>query len=349
MELRPLGRTDLKVSAISLGSMNWGAQNTEEEGHAQLDVAVERGVNFIDSAEMYPTLVSAETQGDSERILGSWLKARSADMRDGLVIASKILGPRADMTWIRNGDHRHDAASIRAAVDGSRDRLGIDVIDVYYIHWPERPTNTFGMWGYKDDPDATFTPILEILEGLQAEIDRGTISHVAVSNETPWGLMEYLKLADQHGLTRPCCIQNTYHLMNRTYEVGLAEISLREDCGLIAYAPQAGGALTGKYLDGAVPAGSRLDLTPERMGRYQTPDGLAAAKAYAELAADLGMSAAQLATAFVMAQPFVTSTLLGAGTVAQLEDSLGACDLTLSTDTLSAINALHTRYPHPCP
>ena len=349
MELRPLGRTGLNVSAISLGTMNWGAQNTEADAHAQLDVALDHGVNFIDSAEMYPTLVSAETQGDSERFLGSWLKARESAAREDLVIASKILGPRADMTWIRDGVHTHDAASIRAAVDGSRDRLGVDVIDLYYIHWPERPTNTFGLWSYPHAADATFTPILEILEGLQAEIDRGTIRHVAVSNETPWGLMEYLKLADQHGLTRPCCIQNTYHLMNRTYEVGLAEISMREDCGLVAYAPQAGGVLTGKYIGGAVPAGSRLDLTPERMGRYDTADGKAASEAYADLAAAHGITPAQLAMAFVMAQPFVTSALLGAGSVAQLEESLGAADVSLSEDTLTAINALHQRYPHPCP
>ena len=278
METRPLGKTGIRVSAICLGTMTWGVQNSEADAHRQLDAAFARGVNFIDTAEMYPIPVSAETQGRTESYIGSWLK-RSGN-RDRVVIATKVAGRSRDITWLRPGGTRLDRANITAAVDASLKRLATDFIDLYQLHWPDRRTNFFGKLGYVHNPKDESVPLEETLGVLSELVKAGKIRHVGASNETPWGMMHALHLAEHKGLPRMVSIQNPYSLLNRTFEIGLAEIAIRESCGLLAYSPLGFGVLTGKYLGGARPADARLTLFPEYK-RYQSPRAERAVRAYA--------------------------------------------------------------------
>ncbi|OIO54424.1 MAG: NADP(H)-dependent aldo-keto reductase [Alphaproteobacteria bacterium CG_4_10_14_0_2_um_filter_63_37] len=345
MEYRTLGTTDLQVSAIGLGTMTWGQQNIPEEAYAQLDLAVEAGVNFIDTAEMYPVPAKAETQGATETILGRWLKRRGG--KGDLIVATKAAA-RADwLPWLRGGP-RLNRDHLRRAVDASLQRLGIETIDLYQMHWPERKTNYFGRLGYNHQQGDEGVAIEETLAALGELVAEGKIRHVGLSNETPWGMMAFLRAAAQQGLPRMMSIQNPYNLLNRTFEIGCAEVAVRESMGLLAYSPLAMGTLAGKYLAGARPAQARLTLFPQ-FNRYMGAQAQAATAEYVQLAHSSGLKPAQMALAFVTSRPFVTSNLIGATTVEQLRQNLDSAKVVLSQEVLEAIEAIQRKYPNPAP
>jgi aryl-alcohol dehydrogenase-like predicted oxidoreductase len=341
---RPLGRTGLEVSVVGLGTMTWGQQNSEADAHAQLDVAVAAGVNFIDAAEMYPVPPMAQTQGRTEQYLGTWLKARRN--RGEVLLATKVTGP-ADMPWLRGGP-RQSRAQIRQAIDASLRRLQTDYVDLYQVHWPDRSTNFFGRLGYEHKDAESAIAIEETLGALAELVKEGKARHVGVSNETPWGLAEYLRLAREKDWPRVASIQNPYNLLNRSFEVGLAEFAHREDVGLLAYSPLAFGVLSGKYLDGARPAGARLTLF-SRFQRYAGERVERAARKYVDLARRHGLDPAQMALAYVCARPFVAAALVGATTLAQLRANLAAADLALSAEIVAAIEEIHRDHSNPAP
>ncbi|MEN0109021.1 MAG: NADP(H)-dependent aldo-keto reductase [Pseudomonas sp.] len=345
MQFRKLGRTQLDVSAICLGTMTWGEQNTQEQAFEQIDMARAAGVNFIDTAEMYPVPPRAETYSRTEQIIGNYFKARGN--RGDWILASKIAGPGNGIDYIRDGQLKHNRAHIVAAVDASLKRLQTDYIDLYQLHWPERSTNFFGQLGYQHK-EQDFTPIAEILEALGEQVKAGKIRYIGLSNETPWGTMKFLQLAEQLGLPRPASIQNPYNLLNRTFEVGLAEVAIREQCGLLAYSPMAFGMLSGKYEGGARPANTRISLF-SRFTRYTNPQAEAACSRYVALARDNGLDPAQMALAFVTARPFVTSNIIGATSNEQLQSNLASAELTLSSELLEQIDAIHRSQPNPAP
>ncbi|MGE0719015.1 MAG: NADP(H)-dependent aldo-keto reductase [Alphaproteobacteria bacterium] len=347
MQYRPLGRSGLRVSAICLGTMTWGQQNDEAEAHGQLDRAIDAGVNFIDTAEMYPVPPMAETQGRTEAHVGSWLAARGR--RDRVILATKVVGAGRDMAHFRDGSPRLDRANIDRALTDSLRRLRTDYVDLYQVHWPDRPTNTFGQLGYRHAPDGDAVPIEETLGVLARHVEAGRIRHVGVSNETPWGLYRYLRAAETAGLPRPVSIQNAYSLLNRTFEVGLAEMAIREECGLLAYSPLAGGTLSAKYLDGARPEGARMTLFPRFRRRYETPRAAAAVAAYAAIARRHGLDPAQMALAWIHSRPFTTATIIGATTTAQLDANIASLALTLSAEVTAEIEAVQAANPDPCP
>lgn len=346
MNYRKLGLTDLSVSQLALGTMTWGEQNTEAEAHEQLDRALAAGVNFIDTAELYPIPPREQTFAATERCLGSWLKR--TQQRDRVIIASKVRGPADWLPWIRNRYRPLERDDIVAAVDGSLARLQTDYIDLYQVHWPSRHTNYFGKLGYRHRSDNDAVPIAETLEALSELVRAGKIRHIGISNETPWGAMTYLRHAEQEGLARIVSIQNPYSLLNRSFEIGLAEIAHRESIGLLAYSPLAFGVLTGKYEDGARPASARLTRFTQYK-RYDNPEGRAAAKAYVALARARGLTPTALALAYVSTRPFVTSCLIGATSVPQLEENLRAGDVQLCRRTLEEIEAIQRQFPNPCP
>jgi len=349
MKLNRLGASDLKVSEICLGTMTFGEQNSEGEAFAQLDAAVAAGVNFIDTAELYAVPPRAETQGATETIIGRWLKARGG--RDRLVLATKVAGPAEWARHIRSGP-RLNAAHIRQAVEGSLRRLQTDYIDLYQVHWPERDTNFFGRLGYPPRPAQQRVeapvPIEETLAALDQLVSEGKIRYIGVSNETAWGVHAYLQLAQAKGYRRIVSIQNPYSLLNRSFEVGLAEMAICEQVPLLAYSPLAFGVLTGKYLQGNRPEGARLTLFPH-YARYSTPQAQAATECYVQLARQAGISPAQMALAFVRQQPFVASTIIGATTMAQLTENLSSVQVTLDEELLDAIELIHRHYPYPAP
>ena len=349
MEYRKLGHTDVAVSVIALGTMTWGEQNTEAEAHSQMDLALERGVNLFDAAEMYPVPPRPETQGLTERYIGSWLA--KGGRRDKIVLASKIVGPASDPKrpgHIRDGKVHFNRQHLTQARHDCLERLQTDYLDLYQLHWPDRNANTFGVLGYPWQDDAPgSTPIRETLAILKEFVDAGKIRHIGVSNETPWGLAQFLRAADELDLPRVVSIQNPYSLLNRLYEVGLAEFSHREGVGLLAYSPLAFGVLSGKYLNGAKPAGARLTLF-ERFTRYSSPQAGAAAAAYAALAQKHGLSPARLALAWVNSRPFVTSNIIGATSLAQLEENLSSVDVALPDALLQELEAIHAGMPNPC-
>lgn len=348
MQYRKLGNTDIDVSAICLGTMTFGEQNSEAEAHEQLDYALERGVNFVDAAEMYPVPPRAETQGRTEQYIGSWLA--STGRRKDIVLATKVTGhARTNMDYVRGGETpRLTPAHIRQAIDASLARLQTDYIDLYQLHWPDRFTNTFGQRGYTHDATETPVPIEDTLGELGRLVNEGKIRHVGLSNETPWGVMRFLRSAEEADLPRVVSIQNPYSLLNRSYETGLAECSIRENIGLLAYSPLAFGMLSGKYLDGAQPEGARLTRW-QRFARYSKPRGEQAAADYVDLARQHDLDPAQMALAFVTGRDFVTSNIIGATTLAQLKSNIDSAELTLSGDLIEAINAIHADNPDPCP
>ncbi len=345
MEYRELGRTGMEVSVICLGSMTWGEQNSEAEGFEQMDLAVARGINFIDTAEMYSAPTRPETYGRTEEIIGNWLAARGG--RDKLILATKVTGPSESFDYMRGERTRHNRRHIAEAIEGSLKRLRTDYVDLYQLHWPDRPIKAFGSLGH-DPYEGEETPIEESLEALDGLVKAGKVRAVGLSNETPWGAMRFLALAEAGLGPRVASVQNPYSLLNRSFETRLAEVALREDCGLLAYAPLAAGALTGKYLDGQRPAGARMTLFPDNR-RYMEAQGQAATAAYVGLAREHGLDPAQVALAFVLGRPFLTSAIIGATSLAQLENSLAALDLDLSDALLEAVEALHRVYTYPCP
>ena len=344
MRMNSLGGSDLRVSEICLGTMTWGDQNTEAEAHAQLDCALSRGVNFIDAAEMYPVPPKAETQGRTESYLGNWLARQP---RDRVIVATKITPPGRGFGWIRNGELALTRAHVSAAVDGSLRRLRTDYIDLYQIHWPERYVPGFGKAHYDPAQERPATPIEEQLEALGEQVKAGKVRHVGLSNETPWGAMEFLRIARASGLPKVVSIQNAYSLLNRAFEGPLAEVARHEDLPLLAYSPLAFGHLTGKYLDGAQPPGARLTLYPPFGQRYQKPNVPAASAAYASLAREAGISPTTLALAFVRSRFFVASTIIGATTLGQLTENLDSAAVTLSPALLAAIDDLHFQFTNP--
>lgn len=345
MDYLTLGQSGLKVSRIALGTMTFGRQNSEVEAFEQLDYALERGVNLIDAAEMYPVPTAAEFQGRTEQYIGNWMRQRGN--RDRVILATKATGPGAMVSYLRQ-DMRHDARNLRLAIEGSLTRLQTDYIDLYQLHWPDRSTNFFGQLGYQHDPSSPGTPLAETLAVLGELVAEGKIRHIGLSNETPWGTMKCLQLAEQLGLPRIVSVQNPYSLLNRTAEIGLAEVMLREQVGLLAYSPLGFGVLTGKYAAGARPEGSRLALFPEYQ-RYLTEQGLAATQCYLELAAEAGLDPAQMALAYVNSRPFLGSNIIGATRMDQLKANLDSLDVELSAELLAQIEAIHQRYPNPCP
>jgi len=350
MEYAKLGRTDVTVSRCCLGTMTWGSQNSEAEAHEQMDYALSRGVNFWDTAELYASPPNPETQGLTETYIGSWL--RKTGKRSEIVLASKVAGQGAafgGLPWLRKDGAvtRQTKAQIDEAVEGSLRRLGTDYLDLYQLHWPDRRVRVFGGQTFKDY-SLEFESFGDILLALDAHVKKGNIRHVGVSNEFPWGVMRFLSESDTRGLPRIASIQNAYHLANRTFEYGLAEIAMREQVGLLAYSPLAQGQLTGKYLDGALPAGSRKALY-DRMQRYEGPGALEAFRSYVDLARTHGLDPAQLALKFCDARPFVTSTIIGATSMAQLKTNIDAFDLTWTDELEKAVEAIHLRHPNPCP
>ncbi|MFG1477985.1 aldo/keto reductase [Xanthobacter sp. V4C-4] len=349
-EYRPLGRTDIKVSSIALGTMTFGQQNTEAEGHAQLDLALDRGINLIDTAETYSIPPKPETQGSTERIIGTWLKARGA--RDKVVIATKVVG-RSDNTWLRAGGAktRLDAKNIAFAIDGSLKRLQTDYVDLYQLHWPDRAVPLFGnsasdrARGAGEGPEV---PIEETLGALADLVRAGKVRQIGLSNETAWGVHRFLLAAERELGPRVVSVQNAYNLLNRTYEQGLSEFAAREGVGLLAYSPLAQGYLTGKYLDGARPAGARTTLF-NRAQRYEKPGTDAAIRAYLALAAEVGLTPVQLAQAWVTTRPFVTSNIIGATSIAQLVASLDTIDLKLAPEIEAKVDALFQLHGSPAP
>ncbi|UUD63073.1 NADP(H)-dependent aldo-keto reductase [Pseudomonas seleniipraecipitans] len=345
MEYRPLGQTDLNVSALCLGTMTWGEQNDAPEAFAQIDRAKAYGINFIDTAEMYPVPPRAETYSKTEQIIGEYFKQRGD--RADWILASKIAGPGNGITHIREGQLKHNREHIVAALDASLKRLQTDWIDLYQLHWPERPTNFFGQLGYNHQ-DSDSTPIEDILDALDEQVKAGKIRHIGLSNETPWGTMKFLQAAERCGMSRVVSIQNPYNLLNRSFEVGLAEVAIREQCGLLAYSPLAFGMLTGKYENGARPDNARLTLF-SRFARYNSPETVAACSRYVALAREHGLDPAQMALAFVTSRPFVTSNIIGATSLEQLEANLASSELTLSDAVLEGIEAIHKAQPNPAP
>lgn len=349
MQYRTLGRTDLRVSAICLGTMTYGNQTPADDAFAQMDMALDHGINFFDTAEMYAVPPSAATSGKTESIIGDWMAARAA--RDKVLIATKVSGPAPGMPWIRNGQSRLDRANIVAAVDGSLARLKTDYIDLYQIHWPQRSVNSFGRLDFPadqvvGDEGDVIDDTLDVMADL---ITAGKIRHVGLSNETPWGVMRYLNSAAANTKRpRVVSIQNPYSFLNRSFEVGLSEVAMQENVGLLAYAPLAAGTLTGKYLGGARPAGSRRAVDP-RPARYSRPLEDLTVQGYLDIAKKHGLDPVVMALAFVTTRPFVTSNIIGATTVEQLKLVMTANDVTLDAAVIADVNTLHDRHPNPCP
>lgn len=348
MEYRRLGKTDIKVSEICLGTMTFGEQNTEAEAHQQLDYALSQGVNFIDAAELYPVPANAETQGRTEEYIGTWLKQRSD--RDKIILASKVAGP-GRKEWIGHirGGPCLDAKNILQACDTSLKRLQTDYLDLYQVHWPSRSTNYFGQLGYRYAKDNHPATIEETLKALGQLVLSGKVRHIGLSNETPWGLAQYLLLAKELNLPEVVSVQNPYNLLNRSYEIGLAEFAHRSSVGLLAYSPLGFGVLSGKYLNGQQPEGARISRWGQYFTRYTQPIAQQTTQKYVELAQQHGLDPAQMALAYVTSRPFVTANIIGATTMEQLRSNIASADLVLSDDVLKGIEAIHDAQPNPCP
>lgn len=349
MQFRPLANTGILLPEICLGTMTFGEQNTQAEAFQQLDYALDRGLYFWDTAEMYPVPPKPETQGSTESIIGNWIQQHGG--REKLFLASKIAGPSQGGSYIRDGQTRFNASDISSALDGNLKRLQTDYIDLYQLHWPQRPTNFFGKLGY-DNQEAEntkeVTSLEETLSALSDEIKKGRIRYIGLSNETPWGTMKFLHLAEKLGLEKFVSVQNPYSLLNRTYEVGMSEIAKYEGVGLLAYSPLAFGYLTGKFRNGAHPENARVTRF-SRFSRYSNPESEWATEQYAQLAEQHGLSLTQLALAFIKQQFFVTSIIIGATNLDQLKENIDAFDINLSEDVLKGIEAIHKQQPNPAP
>ena len=349
MNFKALGQSGIQVPEICLGTMTFGEQNNQQEAFEQLNYALDQGLYFWDTAEMYPVPPKPETQGSTEQIIGNWIAKHG--QRDKLFLASKIAGPSQGGSHIRDGQTRFIASEIQSALDGSLKRLQTDYIDLYQLHWPQRPTNFFGTLGYNNEQahfNHNMTPLVETLEALSAEVKKGRIRHIGLSNETPWGTMKFLQLSKELGLEKIVSVQNPYSLLNRTYEIGMSEIAHHEGIGLLAYSPLAFGYLTGKYRHGARPKAGRITKF-SRFTRYSNPQSDWATEQYALLAEKHGLTLTQLALAFIKHQFFVTSTIIGATTMQQLKENIQAFDIDLSEEVLQGIEAIHRQQPNPAP
>jgi len=348
MEFRQLGLTDIKVSSVCLGTMTWGNQNTEAEAHEQLDYAIGRGINFIDTAEMYPVPGDPKTQGRTEDYIGSWIKARRR--RDDIILASKITG-RSQMTWCRDKgeEPRHSGAQIDEAVEKSLRRLQTDYIDLYQLHWPDRGIPGFGFHSYRDYDASDMEPLEDILESLNRHVEKGNIRHIGVSNEYPWAVMKFLAIAEARGWPRMVSNQHVYSLVSRRYDYSNAEIAMREGVGLLAYSPLAQGYLTGKYDNGALPDKSRKKLFGGFLGRYEGPGGPEAVEDANQTARDLGLTPTQFALKFVESREFVTSNIIGATTMDQLKENIDAHDIVWTKDMERQAGRIQKEHRSPCP
>ena len=346
MKYRKLGNTDIDVSVICLGTMTWGDQNTQKDGFDQMDYALERGINFFDTAELYSVMPKKETYGKTEEIIGNWIKEKKK--RDKIFLASKISGNGP--SWIREGDKnlKFDKKNLNLAIDASLQRLQTDYIDLYQLHWPERKVPKFGKLDFEYDPyDNEWTQIDEVLEGLSDLIKAGKIRHIGLSNETPWGVMKFLQTSKEKNLPRMVSIQNAYSLVNRVFDIGHSEVAIREQCGLLAYSPLAGGRLSGKYINDQ-PKNARFTLWPSNFDRHHTVRGEVAISKYIELAKKFNIAPSTFANAYVNDRPFVTSNIIGATSMHQLKENIDSIDITLSKEILEEIENIHLSDPSPC-
>ena len=346
MNYRKLGNTDLEVSTICLGTMTWGEQNTEREGFEQMDFSLDKGVNFWDTAEIYSVPPRAETYGDTEVIIGNWFE--KSKKRDKIILATKVAGPARN--YVRNGENSFIGKNLEEALNNSLKRLKTDYIDLYQLHWPERNVNMFGKLGYKHkDDEEEWSKIEDVLSDLQKYIKSGKIRYVGLSNETPWGVNKFLQLSKELGLPRMMSIQNPYNLLNRSYEVGLAEISIRDKIGCLAYSPLASGYLTGKYRNGNLPKGSRIERDGDFWTRYQKPNLENAVEEYYKIAKKYNVNFAQMSLKFCEIQPFMTSVIIGATTMEQLKENIESVNIKLSEELIKELNDIQKIYPNPCP
>lgn len=345
MKYNFLPQSEIKVSEIALGTMTFGQQNTEAEGHDQLDLALDSGVNFIDTAEMYSVPAQKETSGSTEKIIGSWLK--KSGKRDQIILATKIAGPNRGLEFIRE-DLAYNAQTIRTSIEKSLGRLQTDYIDLYQLHWPERKTNYFGHRSYDPEGDVWQDNVQEILEVMQALITEGKIRHIGLSNETPWGVMRFLEESKKHNLPRIATIQNPYSLLNRTFETGLSEVCHFENLGLLAYSPLAFGVLSGKFLTGESHPNARINLFP-KFSRYSSENATKATQLYSQIANDNDLTLTEMALAFIQQQFFVTSTIIGATDLKQLKENLLTTQIILSDKVIAEINKVQEVYPNPSP
>ena len=344
MNYKKLGNTDLNVSTICLGTMTWGEQNTQEEAFEQMNYSLENGVNFWDTAELYAVPPKKETYGDTEEIIGNWFE--KTKKRDQVILASKVAGPSRN--YLRNGENSFTGPNLESALEDSLKRLKTDYIDLYQLHWPERNVNNFGKLSYVHKEN-NWNQFEDVLGELNKYIDKGKLRYIGLSNETPWGVMNYLKVSKEKNLPRMMSIQNPYSLLNRTYEVGLAEISIRDEIGLLAYSPLASGYLSGKYRNNQIPKNSRIDRDPDFWTRYAKPNTEKAVDAYYEIANKHGLDLAQMSLKFLEIQPFVSSVIIGATTMEQLKTNIESVNINLSNDVIKEINEVQKIYPNPCP
>ena len=346
MNYRKLGNTDLDVSTICLGTMTWGEQNTQEEGFEQMNFALDQGVNFWDTAEIYSVPPKAETFGHTEIIIGNWFKKNKK--RDKVILATKVAGPARE--YLRNGENSFIGKNLEEALNGSLERLKTDYIDLYQLHWPERNVNSFGKLGYKhkDDEDE-WNKIEDVLSELQKYIKAGKIRYVGLSNETPWGVSKFLQLSKELNLPRMMSVQNPYSLLNRSYEIGLAEISIRDEIGCLAYSPLASGYLTGKYRNGQKPKGSRIERDGNFWTRYQKPNMEDAVEKYYKVSKKYNINFAQMSLKFCEIQPFMTSVIIGATTMEQLKENIESVNINLTEEIIKNLNDIQKIYPNPCP
>ena len=345
MNYRKLGNTDIDVSTICLGTMTWGEQNTQEEGFEQMDFALENGVNFWDTAELYAIPPKESTYGKTEEVIGNWFE--KTKKRDKVILATKIAGP--GLSWIRGGGNQYDEKNLNEAVNQSLKRLKTDYIDLYQLHWPERKSNFFGRLGYQHKDENDGNKFEDILNSLDKIVQSGKVRYVGLSNETAWGLSKFLEISKLKKLPRMMSVQNPYSLLNRTYEVGLAEVSVREESGLLAYSPLAFGYLTGKYRNGELPKNSRMKLFGDQFHRYKTQNGQLAIEEYYKIANKYDLDFAQMSIKFLEIQPFVTSVIIGATTMEQLKINIESVNVNLSDDVIKEINEIQKIYPNPCP
>ena len=345
MKFKKLGTTDLDVSLICLGTMTWGTQNTEKDAFEQMDYSLESGINFFDTAELYSVPPNSESYGKTETMIGNWFEKRKN--REKIILATKVAGPGCN--WIRGGGNNFDEKSIGEAINGSLKRLKTDYIDLYQLHWPERSTNFFGRRDYtQDSEEGDWNSFESVLKALEKFIKSGKIRYIGMSNETPYGLSKYIELSKNKNLPRMMSVQNPYNLVNRTYEIGMSEISIREKCGLLVYYPLATGALSGKYRNGQMPKNSRQALF-KGWERHLNPLAMNAYEEYHKLAKEYNMTMAQLAQAFVNSRPFVTSNIIGATTMDQLKENIGSVNIELSDEIMKKINVIHNNNPNPSP